>query len=494
MTAGDTEEIQQETQTATSESFLARYELLEEINSGGMGIVYRARHRSLEKLVAVKRMKKGQSAERFFREARILAQIRSPYVVGVHDFEVMADGTPFLVMDWIDGEDLESKIKRSGIPDESIVHTWMKQVCEAMATTAEQGIIHRDLKPSNILIDRANCALVADFGLARSTHEISSTGIVGTARYMAPEQVEDPRSVDTRTDIYSFGATFYHVLTGVPPFVADNPIAVLFKHKVEPLVSPRFHNPKLSVQICRVLERCLAKSPKDRFQTFFDVATHLRQSCDEYDAADKKDEGLDGPALAQVAKQYRSQRAKYLSQRQTFSDTYHFANGNTLQILSGDIVSQPVEAIVSSDDSSLSMGGGVSAAIWKAAGREFELEAQRFTPVRHGRVVVTSAGRLAARFVFHGVTIDFTQPAAFPSLNIISEILAGCFYHADTLYVKTIAFPLLGAGVGTFPRDVCLDTMVACLASRLLEGMTSVEEARIILAGPVETLEYFAKD
>jgi O-acetyl-ADP-ribose deacetylase (regulator of RNase III) len=179
----------------------------------------------------------------------------------------------------------------------------------------------------------------------------------------------------------------------------------------------------------------------------------------------------------------------FLTQKKTFSNTYLFPNGKALRIVSGDIISQAVDAIVSSDDSYLSMGGGVSAAIGNAAGPEFVRESHKFVPARAGRVVVTSAGRLNARFVFHGVTIE----NADPSLNIISEILAGCFHHADTLYVKRIAFPLLGTGAGGFPRDVCLDTMVNYLAKKLLQGLTTVEEASIVLAGPVEILRHFLK-
>src|SRR5262249_56303889 len=137
------------------------------------------------------------------------------------------------------------------------------------------GIIHRDVKPANILIDRRGRALVADFGLAREDAVLSdlsrSDHVMGTPLYMAPEQAEDPRGVDERADIYSFGATFYHALTGVPPFEGNSVFSILCKHKSEPLISPRSRNTRISERVCSIIERCMAKSPSDRFPTFAEV-------------------------------------------------------------------------------------------------------------------------------------------------------------------------------------------------------------------------------
>src|SRR5262249_54935169 len=158
------------------------------------------------------------AAERFQREARLLARIRSPYVVTVHDFEVLPDGSPIIVMECVEGTDLREIIRAEGeaLPEEGVL-PWMRHTCEGMLAAAEYGISHRDLKPSNLLIDRGGSARVADFGLARgptSQVELSqSAWMMGTPLYMAPEQAEDPHGVDTRADIYSFGATFYHALT-----------------------------------------------------------------------------------------------------------------------------------------------------------------------------------------------------------------------------------------------------------------------------------------
>src|SRR5262249_12554646 len=159
----------------------------------------------------------------------------------VHDFDVLQDGSPILVMEWVEGMDLRESIRaqREGLPEDKVL-PWMRHTCEGMLAASEHGIIHRDLKPSNLLIDnRANLG-VEDFGLARGPAgqvDLSRSALVmGTPLYMAPEQAEDPHGVDTRADIYSFGATFYHALTGKPPFEGETAFSVLYKHKTEPLI------------------------------------------------------------------------------------------------------------------------------------------------------------------------------------------------------------------------------------------------------------------
>src|SRR5262249_51539141 len=131
----------------------------------------------------------------------------------------------------------------------------------------------------NILLDAEGRARVGDFGLARGPEvvsELSRSGeVLGTPYYMAPEQAEDPRGIDTRADIYSFGATFYHALTGQPPFDGPTAFTVLYKHKTEPLISPRAVNPELSPRTNDLLERCLAKSPSARFASFADILKQL---------------------------------------------------------------------------------------------------------------------------------------------------------------------------------------------------------------------------
>jgi O-acetyl-ADP-ribose deacetylase (regulator of RNase III) len=354
-----------------------------------------------------------------------------------------------------------------------------------MIAAAEQGIIHRDLKPANILIDRKGRAFVADFGLGRAEAGLSdlshSQHVVGTPYYMAPEQAEDPRGVDTRADIYSFGATFYHALTGAPPYDGPSAFAILYKHKTEPLISPRSRNPELSERTSDLIERCLAKTPGDRFPSFGDVLRQLTAPASVLSPWIMAED----PQLQGYLERYRTRRSAYLGDPPPLDpggDGYEFPRGHVIRILRGSLVDQRVDALVSSSTGYLPMDAGVSWAIRQAAGGSIVAEAQHYVPVRPGRAVVTSAGRLPARFVFHGVTMGYSSDRwVMPSRDLIAEILASCFYHADSLLIRSIAFPLLGTGAGGFPCDVCLDTTFQFLAREFLHGLTCVEEARIVV-------------
>jgi serine/threonine protein kinase len=341
------------------------------------------------------------------------------------------------------------------------------------------------LKPSNILIDSSGKARVVDFGLARgpiaSDLSGSSNQIMGTPLYMAPEQADDPHTVNTRADIYSFGATFYHALTGQPPFTDPSFLIVLLKHKTESPVPPIVRNPRISQRTSDILERCLAKLPADRFQTFGQVLNELWKVDDSISPWDTSED----TELLPYLMLYRHRRDAYLNGREPFRrmDVYDdFPGDRRLLITDGNIVEQHVDAIVSSSDESLSMDFGVSLAIRSAAGEGVAAAARHYAPVRPGRAVVTPAGDLKARFVFHGITSGRWQDKYVPaSRDIISGILASCFHHAEALNVESIAFPLLGTGAMGFPRDVCLDTMFRFLTRTLLQGVTPVQDVRIVL-------------
>ncbi len=462
-----------------------RYEILKEVGRGGMGVVFKARHRALAKDVAIKVLLPGMSVERFYREARLLAQLDTPHVVKVHDFDVLGGDSPILVMEWVEGHDLAHVCKeRGGRIEETEALSLMSQVAHGLAQAAGAGIVHRDVKPANILVDARGRVRVADFGLARGTDGTGMATLtdcaMGTPFYMAPEQAEDPRTVDTRADIYSFGATFYHILTGSPPFVGSTPFSTFFKAKTEPLVSPKSLIPKLSNRTGDLLEKCLAKSPAARFQSFEEVLRHVSPASIGTSPWDEPED----PSIAAILARYQSRRDGYLNSEHLFPDVYPMSSGRKLFVARGSIATQQVDAIVSSDDEMISMGGGVSRALKYAAGPTMEAEARKYVPVRAGRAVVTSAGKLSARFIFHGITLNYSKPgSARPSRDLILEILASCFYHADTLNVKTIAFPLLGTGAGGFPTDICLDATFHFLARTLSRGMTSVQEATIVIYG-----------
>jgi serine/threonine protein kinase/O-acetyl-ADP-ribose deacetylase (regulator of RNase III) len=486
------------------------FKVLDCIAKGGMGLVFKAWQVSLERLVALKTLAPGASSKRFLREARLIAGIASPHVVAVHDLRLVPGGGHVLVMDYIEGTNLAEVIRsRGGQPrerlsthngrakagvsarppaqpiDEVEVLPWMRHVALGMMAAAERNIIHRDLKPSNILINKQGRALVADFGLGRGPASIvddltRSDEVLGTSHYMAPEQAEDPQGVDVRADIYSFGATFYHALTGAPPFDGKTVYQIFFKHKTEPLRSPRARNPALSEWLSDLLERCLAKAPSDRFPSFAEVYAQLLAG----PGAPSPWQVTDDPVLAQYLERFRSRRAAYLEgpPAQGVCDVFKFPGGRTIKVVRDDLTEQRVDALVNSETSMLTMTGGLSLALRLKGGEALAGLAQAYRPVRPGRVVVTTAGRLSARFLFHAVTSGLQDGEwIMPGHDLITDLVSNCFHHAESLNVRTIAFPLLGTGGGGLERDRCLDALFRAIARTFHHGLTCVQEARIII-------------
>jgi serine/threonine protein kinase len=192
-----------------------------------MGIVYRARQPHLDRLVAIKVLpadagKDPSFHERFTREARALARLSHPHILTVHDFG-QADGQSYFVMEYVDGTNLRQRLRAGPLPEAEAVRI-VRQVCDALQYAHEEGIVHRDVKPENVFLDKKGRVKIADFGIAklltRKTGEFTLTGpwqVMGTFRYMAPEQLENPQELDQRADIYSVGVMLYELLTGSLP-------------------------------------------------------------------------------------------------------------------------------------------------------------------------------------------------------------------------------------------------------------------------------------
>jgi serine/threonine protein kinase len=247
-------------------------EILELIGAGGMGAVYKARQPALDRAVALKILPPEVGAipgfaERFTREAQALAKLSHQHIVTVYDFGV-ADGLYFFVMEFVDGSNLRQLIKAGKLrPAEALAI--VPQICEALQFAHDEGIVHRDIKPENILVDKRGRVKIADFGLARllgkEGPEVSLTGthdVLGTIRYMAPEQFEGSRAVDHRADIYSLGVVFYEMLTGqVPAGHFDPP-----SKKVQ-----------IDVRLDEVVLRALAREPERRYQQAGHVKTDVVQ-------------------------------------------------------------------------------------------------------------------------------------------------------------------------------------------------------------------------
>ena len=251
------------------------YELLEEIGRGGMGVVYRARQRSLNRVVAIKMMAFGPNSspelvKRFRAEAVSAASLHHPNIVAIHEVGIHEE-RHFFVMDYVEGQSLTKAIADCGlrIADFRRTAQWVKTIAEAVHYAHERGILHRDLKPSNVLIDVQDQPHVVDFGLARQLEgdsELTVTGqVLGSPQYLPPEQATGQRGrVSRRTDVYALGATLYHLLTGRPPFQAESLAQTLdLVLHAEP-VAPRLLNPSVSRDQETICLKCLEKEPARR--------------------------------------------------------------------------------------------------------------------------------------------------------------------------------------------------------------------------------------
>ncbi len=262
------------------------YELLEEIARGGMGVVYKARQVSLDRLVAVKLLLAGSMAspayvKRFRTEASAAASLQHPNIVAIHEVGVH-QGQHDLVMDYVDGPSLAKIIADTGArtPDFRRSVQWMKNAAEAVHYAHEHGILHRDLKPSNILIDATDQPRVTDFGLAKrfeGDSELSLSGqVVGSPGYIPPEQAAARRGkVSRRSDVYGLGATLYHLLTGRAPFQAATLTDTLNEVLNTDPVAPRVLNPSVPADLETVCLKCLEKEPAQRYGTALELAEEL---------------------------------------------------------------------------------------------------------------------------------------------------------------------------------------------------------------------------
>lgn len=257
--------------TLNSGAIFGRYEIVRVLGRGGMGVVYLARQTGLDRLVALKVLSPRLAADqefvnRFSHEAKALARLSHPNIVAVHDSGVEA-GIPFLAMEYVEGENLRALLQKRRLEPEKALAI-VPQLCNALEYAHAQGIIHRDIKPENILLAQTGGVKIADFGLAMlvgagAPRLTQTNAIMGTPHYMAPEQVENPKAVDHRADIYSMGVVFYEMLTGELPIGA---------------FSKPSEKAKVSRQLDDIVLRALAKEPLRRYQHAKDLQTDLSRA------------------------------------------------------------------------------------------------------------------------------------------------------------------------------------------------------------------------
>ncbi|WP_437682422.1 protein kinase domain-containing protein [Sorangium sp. So ce131] len=263
-----------------------KYRVERLLGQGGMGLVVGARHLHLDEPVAIKVLRDELArepaiVERFLREARAAAKIKSRYVVRVTDADRLPSGAPYLVMEWLEGSDLASIVEREGPLDAARAARHVVEACESLGEAHALGIVHRDLKPSNLFVahlpDGSICTKILDFGISKLLgEELTGTGnTLGTPSYMAPEQMMSARNVDARADIWAMGVVLYKLVTGTVPFRASTPSELGMKVLFGEPTPPEQARPDLPPGLAQVILRCLRREPAQRFATAAQLAAAL---------------------------------------------------------------------------------------------------------------------------------------------------------------------------------------------------------------------------
>jgi hypothetical protein len=279
---------------------LGSYRLVERLGQGGMGEVWRAKHRLLVRPAAIKLIRASASANaadsdeavrRFEHEAQVTAGLSSPHTVQLFDFGVADDGSFYYVMELLDGLDLETLVRRHGpVPAERAIYL-LRQVCHSLAEAESCGLVHRDIKPANLFVCRYggeyDFVKVLDFGIAKGAHHVLETGALGFTRgnvlqgtpaYIAPEQALGGSAVDSRADIYAVGCVAYFLLTGQLVFTADTPMALVVHHAHTPPTPPSERSElPIPPALDRLVMACLAKTPTERPQSAKELSQRLAE-------------------------------------------------------------------------------------------------------------------------------------------------------------------------------------------------------------------------
>lgn len=278
------------------ETLAGKYRVERVLGQGGMGIVVAARHLELEQRVAIKFLlgasaQREAAMDRFLREARAAAQVKSEHVCQVYDVARLESGEPYIVMEYLEGRDLAHALKSDGPFSVRTASSWVIEACAALSEAHARRIVHRDLKPANLfLAERANgttCIKVLDFGISKlpDLNDITATStMMGSPVYMSPEQMESARDVDARTDIWSLGVILHELVAGEPPFAASNMIRLTVKVREEapPTLAGRVEG--VDADFDAIVAKCLAKNPSDRYEAASELAVALARFASE-DAA-----------------------------------------------------------------------------------------------------------------------------------------------------------------------------------------------------------------
>ncbi|MHC5060743.1 MAG: serine/threonine protein kinase [Planctomycetota bacterium] len=261
------------------------YKVLGKLGSGAMAVVYKARQLSLDRIVAIKILprkhtEKADYIKRFFKEGKLAAKMNHNNIVQAIDVGE-SGGLYYFVMEFVEGKTLHEDLSKGKVFSEQEALEILIQLANALAHAHAHNLIHRDVKPKNIMINIEGVVKLADMGLARLTSDIEAAKsekgkAFGTPYYIAPEQIRGEVNIDGRADIYSLGATFYHMVTGRVPFEASTPSEVMRKHLKEPLTPPDHINIALTAGISEVIEVMMAKTQKDRYNSMEELLIDLK--------------------------------------------------------------------------------------------------------------------------------------------------------------------------------------------------------------------------
>ena len=321
---------------ALRDALAGRYNLERELGRGGMATVYLAHDMRHDRPVAIKVLQPEESAalgtDRFHREIKVLARLRHPFVLPLHDSGEAA-GALYFVMPYIEGESLRARITRESTLNPDDIVAIVRQIAEALDYAHGEGVIHRDVKPENILISRHGHAMLADFGIARGAllpsgapptgTALTQSGMaIGTADYMSPEQALGEAEIDGRSDIYSLGCVVYEALTGQPPFTGTNALSIVAQHIGVPAPNLATKRAELSPSLIHAVARSLQKNRDDRFPT----ATAFVQALT---ASDTSTVAAPGP----LASTRLSIAVLPISNRSSDAETEYFSDGMTDELM-----------------------------------------------------------------------------------------------------------------------------------------------------------------
>jgi serine/threonine protein kinase/sugar lactone lactonase YvrE len=287
-----------------------RYKIDSLLGQGGMSAVYRATDPNLRRLVAIKLIHTHLSVDpnfvnRFKEEAAAVARLRHPNIVQVHDFNIDGE-TYYMVMEYLVGETLQARLKRLNAAHRHMPYPEMirlcLQLCEAVGYAHNHELIHRDIKPANIMLDLNGQAILMDFGIVKiigGEYHTATGATIGTAMYMSPEQIRSERA-DERSDIYSLGVTLYEMISGRAPYQADSALTLMMMVLNDPLPDLREIRPGIPESLITVVEKALAKEPKDRFQSMADMAAALHQAQEQVASLSPLDTVIDDESVVKV--------------------------------------------------------------------------------------------------------------------------------------------------------------------------------------------------